>query len=268
MIRILTVSAGASGGDSGSGMGFALPPTFVQAEPSRQGFPGQGRSDVGCSTLPREALPATRCVDEGRRDGGLGLAARACELAFRLSPDLLDLCCTEARHPQIGQGCGPLARGLGVTSTSNNAQPHDGRWFRVACLGVLAAGYGSDLFEDLPDLWLAVPRFVLMSAATAALIWELTTQAQRHPQGTAAVRWSRSDTVNASVMAGYAALLCATVTLSDLRPKEETAGPMFAALYLALAIYFLCLRRRTLVQHRSTAAFAATPAETTPQKTI
>jgi hypothetical protein len=43
--------------------------TFVQAKSSRRGLPGQGRSDVGCSTLPRQAPSAPRCVDEGRRDG-------------------------------------------------------------------------------------------------------------------------------------------------------------------------------------------------------
>jgi hypothetical protein len=47
-----------------------IPSPFAQAKPSRQGLPGQGRSDIGCSTLPRHALSAPRCVDEGRRDGG------------------------------------------------------------------------------------------------------------------------------------------------------------------------------------------------------
>src|SRR4051794_15911646 len=52
----------------------AIPTACVQAKPSRQGLPGQGRSDVGCSTLTRQALSAPRCVDEGRRDGRFGSA--------------------------------------------------------------------------------------------------------------------------------------------------------------------------------------------------
>src|SRR3954451_21462840 len=47
----------------------AIPATFVQAKPSRQGLPSQGRSDVGCSTLTRHALSTPQRVDEGRRDG-------------------------------------------------------------------------------------------------------------------------------------------------------------------------------------------------------
>jgi hypothetical protein len=52
-----------------AGVAGVIPATVVQTKPSRQGLPGQGRSDVGCSTLPRQALSAPRCVDEGRRDG-------------------------------------------------------------------------------------------------------------------------------------------------------------------------------------------------------
>src|SRR4051794_14693090 len=53
-----------------SGRGDATPAAFVEAKPGRPGRPGQGRSAVGSSPLPRHAVSAPRCVDEGRRDGG------------------------------------------------------------------------------------------------------------------------------------------------------------------------------------------------------
>lgn len=60
----------ASGGVLGrSGMVGAIPTTFVWAEPSGEGLPGQGRSAAGCSTLTGQTPPTPQCADEGRRDG-------------------------------------------------------------------------------------------------------------------------------------------------------------------------------------------------------
>src|SRR4051812_32927996 len=49
-------------------MGGAIPSTLVQAKASGQGLPGQGRSDVGCSTLA-QAGPVRPTV-RGRRPTG------------------------------------------------------------------------------------------------------------------------------------------------------------------------------------------------------
>lgn len=57
--------------------GDATPTPFIRGKPIRWGLPGQGRSDVGCSTLTGQAPPDPPCADEGRWDGLKGAAGGA-----------------------------------------------------------------------------------------------------------------------------------------------------------------------------------------------
>jgi hypothetical protein len=119
--------------------------------------------------------------------------------------------------------------------------------------GLLAAGWGADLFKDVSDPWLTVPRFLLTTAAISVLAWELTTQARRGA-GAAASRWAGSDTAIAAVLGGYSALLVAAMVFGNAPQHQRTAAAAFASLYVVLGAYFVWRRRRTLTQRRSTAA--------------
>jgi drug/metabolite transporter (DMT)-like permease len=121
----------------------------------------------------------------------------------------------------------------------------EGRAARTALLGFLAAGPGSNLFDDATDPLLTTPSFVLTMLLTGALIIELTDQARRRPAGDA-TRWARTDTAIVVVLTGYATLLCAAAALQHLPPPEETAAAGFAALYAVLAGCFSLVRRRAL----------------------
>ena len=136
-----------------------------------------------------------------------------------------------------------------MSSTENAGPPIEGRVSRVVVFGLLAAGWGAGLFENVTDTWSTVTRFLLTTAATSILVWELTSQARRGARDTA-IRWSGSDTANAAVLGGYAALLTAAMTFGHPAQHERTSGTAFVSLYLALAAYFVWLRRRTLAQQR------------------
>jgi hypothetical protein len=153
-----------------------------------------------------------------------------------------------------------------VTSTRTDARRREDRWFGVAFYGVLAAGQGSNVTRDFSDSWSTAARLLAATVCLILVIRELTIQAQRR-QISAPIRWSRSDTVNVSVMVGYAVLLCAAVTLGSPPWHEKTSGAAFAALYLALGAYFWWLRRRTLVQQQSTATDGAEPDRVAPVET-
>jgi uncharacterized membrane protein YsdA (DUF1294 family) len=132
-----------------------------------------------------------------------------------------------------------------VTATRSSAPPIEGRVSRVVIFGLLAAGWGADLFENVSDPWLTVPRFLLTTAGTSVLVWELTKQAHRGA-GAAVTRWTGSDTAIAAVLGGYSGLLIATMILRHPPRHESTSAAAFASLYLALDAYFVWRRRRTL----------------------
>jgi len=134
-----------------------------------------------------------------------------------------------------------------VTLTATSSAVTDGRVSRIVIFGLLAAGWGADLFEDVSDPWLTVPRFLLTVAATSVLGWELTSQARRGA-GAAAIRWAGSDTAIVSVLGGYTALLVTAMLFGHPPQHERTSGVSFIALYVALGAYFSWLRRRTVAR--------------------
>lgn len=136
-----------------------------------------------------------------------------------------------------------------MNSTASAGPPTEGRVSRVVIFGLLAAGWGAGLFENVGDTWSTVTRFLLTTAATSILVWELTSQARRGARD-ATVRWAGSDTANAAVLGGYAALLIVAVVFGHPPQHQKTSGVAFVSLYLALAAYFVWLRRRTLAQQR------------------
>jgi hypothetical protein len=140
-----------------------------------------------------------------------------------------------------------------LSSTATSAPQTEGRIYRVVIVGLLAAGWGADLFKDVSDPWLTVPRFLLTTAAISVLAWELTTQARRGA-GAAASRWAGSDTAIAAVLGGYSALLVAAMVFGNAPQHQRTAAAAVASLYVVLGAYFVWRRRRTLTQRRSTAA--------------
>jgi hypothetical protein len=146
--------------------------------------------------------------------------------------------------------------GYGVTLMATGAAPTEGRVSRVVIFGLLAAGWGADLFEDVSDPWLTVPRFLPMIAATLVLGWELTSQARRGA-GDPATRWAGSDTAIVSVLGGYAALLVAAMIFGHPPQHQRTSGVAFIALYVALGAYFSWFRRRTVARQRDSAATGA-----------
>lgn len=146
--------------------------------------------------------------------------------------------------------------GYGVTLMAAGAAPAEGRVSRVVIFGLLAAGWGADLFENVSDPWLTVPSFLLMIAATLVLGRELTLQARRGA-GNPATRWSGSDTAIVAVLGGYAALLVAAMIFGHPPQHERTSGVAFISLYVALGAYFSWLRRRTVARQRDSAATGA-----------
>ena len=124
----------------------------------------------------------------------------------------------------------------------------EGRAARTALLGFLAAGSGSNLFDDVAEPFLTMPSFVLTMLITGALIIELTDQARRRQAGDV-TRWARTDTVIVVVLIACATLLCGAAALQHLPPPEETAAAGFAALYVVLAGCFSLVRRRVLSGH-------------------
>ena len=156
------------------------------------------------------------------------------------------------------QCCGHATLGYGVTSMAAGAAPTEGRVSRIVIFGLLAAGWGADLFEDVPDPWLTVPRFLLTVAATMALGWELTSQASRGA-GDPATRWAGSDTAIVSVLGGYTALLVAAMVFGHPPQHERTSGMAFLVLYVALGAYFSWFRRRTVARQWESAATGAGP---------
>jgi hypothetical protein len=132
-----------------------------------------------------------------------------------------------------------------VAFTNDDASARDGRVWRTAVLGFLAAGLGSNLFDDTADPLLTMPPFVLTMLMTGALIIELTDQARRRQVGGVS-RWVGTDTGIVVVLIAYATLLCGAAALQHLPPPEETAAVGFAALYLVLAGSFSWVRHRVL----------------------
>jgi hypothetical protein len=120
----------------------------------------------------------------------------------------------------------------------------------------LAGGGLGGLFENVSNTWSTLTRFLLTTAATSILVWEVASQARRGAPG-AAIRWAGSDTANAAVLGGYAALLIAAMVFGHPPQHERTSGAAFVSLYLALAAYFVWLRRRTLAQQRRQATTSA-----------
>ncbi|SNY68675.1 hypothetical protein [Paractinoplanes atraurantiacus] len=118
----------------------------------------------------------------------------------------------------------------------------DGRATRTALLGFLAAGCGPAVFDDPADTAATAAAFTLMMLAAGALIIELTDQARRHH----ANRWTRTDTVIAAILVGYAVPLLGAASLHYLSPPKQTAAASFGALYLILGACFCVVRRRTV----------------------
>jgi hypothetical protein len=133
--------------------------------------------------------------------------------------------------------------------------PAEGRVSRVVIFGLLAAGWGADLFEDMFDLWSTAPRFLLMIVATLVLGRELTSQARRGA-GDPATCWTGSDTAIVCVLSGYAALLAAAMIFGRPLPHQGTSGAAFIALYVAFGASFGWFRRRTVARQRDSAATA------------
>lgn len=138
---------------------------------------------------------------------------------------------------------------MGAATTS--FAPTEGRVSRVVIFGLLGAGWGADLFKDVPDPWSTVPRFLLVTAATSVLAWELTTQARRGPAD-ATSHWTGTDTAIGAVLGGYAALLAIAMVFGHAPQHQRTSAAAFAALYVTLGAYFIWRRRKTLARRPST----------------
>jgi hypothetical protein len=132
-----------------------------------------------------------------------------------------------------------------MTSTATAVAPTEARVYRVVLLTVLGAAWGADLFKDISDPWLTTFRFLLMTAGTSALVWELTSQARRRAVD-AAHRWTGTDTANAAILGVFSALLITARTFGHTPEHQRTSAIAFASLFLALAAYFVLLRRRAL----------------------
>jgi cytochrome bd-type quinol oxidase subunit 2 len=122
-----------------------------------------------------------------------------------------------------------------------------GRAVRTALLGFVAAGIGTNVFEDVQDPWLTALPFVFMTLLTGALYLELTNQSGRTQRDTAP-RWARTDTAILAILLGYAVLLSIAAALRYLPADEQTAAVCFAALYVVLAAYFARWRRKTIAE--------------------
>jgi hypothetical protein len=146
--------------------------------------------------------------------------------------------------------------GCGVTLMVTGTAPAEGRVSSVVVFGLLAAGWGADLFEDVSDPWSTVPRFLLTIVATLLLGRELTSQARRGT-GDPATCWTGSDTAIVSVLGGYTALLAAAMIFGRPPQYQRTSGVAFIALYVAFGAYFSWFRRRTVTQQRDSAVAGA-----------
>ncbi|GAA3342292.1 hypothetical protein GCM10020358_36730 [Amorphoplanes nipponensis] len=127
------------------------------------------------------------------------------------------------------------------------APPTGARVSRVVVSGLLAAGWGADLFADVSDVWTTVVRFLLTTAGTAILVGELTAQAGRVAPGSTA-RWARSDTAIVAVLGGYAALLLAALIFGHPPGHQRTSGTAFIVLYVVLGGYYGWARGRVVAR--------------------
>lgn len=110
--------------------------------------------------------------------------------------------------------------------------------------GLLAAGWGAKLFEDVSDVWSTLLRLLLTGAATSALMWELVVQARRVDDS--ATRWGGTDTTNTAVLGLYAALLAIAALLPHAPRHEKASAAIFATLYVGLGCYFVCRRLQAM----------------------
>ena len=132
-----------------------------------------------------------------------------------------------------------------MTTTATSAPPTEARVYRVVLLGVWAAGFGADLFEDVSDTWLVAARLLLTMTATSLLVWELSAQARR-VAADATARWARSDTAIVAVLGGFAMLLLAAMVLGDPPRHERISGTAFLVLFAALGAAYGRARRHTV----------------------
>ncbi len=132
-------------------------------------------------------------------------------------------------------------------SAQGTVSTREGRFARSGVLAVLASAWGTVVFENVNDAVLAAPFFVMTTFTTAALIYELFTQARRRGREDAD-RWARTDTAIVVVLVGSAAVMTAAMALRSFTAPEQSAGTSFAALYVVLAGFFVRCRRTTLAR--------------------
>jgi cytochrome bd-type quinol oxidase subunit 2 len=133
-----------------------------------------------------------------------------------------------------------------------------GRAVRTAFLGFVAAGIGTNVFEDAEDPFLIALPFVFMTLLTGALYLELTNQSGRTQRDTAP-RWARTDSAIIAILLGYAVLLSIAAALQYLPANEQTAAVSFAALYVVLAAFFTRWRRKTIMEWQRPLSIASRP---------
>ncbi|MGK5680235.1 hypothetical protein [Actinoplanes sp. URMC 104] len=124
-----------------------------------------------------------------------------------------------------------------MSALSTTASTREGRFGRSWLLALLAGGWGSMVFDNVNDPILAAPFFVLTTLATAALGYELYTQARR-PSGEGVARWERSDTAIVTFLVGLAAVISVVMVLRPFTAPEQSARASFAVLYVVLASIF------------------------------
>ena len=122
-----------------------------------------------------------------------------------------------------------------------------GRFARTGMLCVWAFGWGSVVFKNLDDGVLAAPFFVLMTLATAALTFEVRSQAQRSsPDGPG--RWRGTDAGIFVTLLGFAGVICISLALRPFTTAEQSVGACFATLFVVLAAYFGWARRKVIAE--------------------
>jgi|tagenome__1003787_1003787.scaffolds.fasta_scaffold20290806_2 hypothetical protein len=136
----------------------------------------------------------------------------------------------------------------GALKTLVTKDPHEGDRVLTVVIFALMAATGTDsatarLTEPGGYAHATGILFLLLAlAALAVLIREVLWQG-----GRSVARWTRSDTTNVIMVGALgAAILLLNARLPGVPTVERTSGFLIAALYLALAVTFAAMRRRTL----------------------
>jgi protein-S-isoprenylcysteine O-methyltransferase Ste14 len=111
----------------------------------------------------------------------------------------------------------------------------------VVGLALLAGGTaGAAVSERGHSSWAVLTLVLLAFGVGCALVDEVRKQARRN------ARWNRTDTANAVLLGGYAAVALAATLVGVVRLPDQVVGALLAVAYAGLCGYFVWRRRRAV----------------------